>query len=518
MKKKILCLCIALTMLISLSGCGKKSDETVAEPTTAPINVTQETASTRDLSSGVVYTGEIKAASDVSVSPKVSGKVTGVNVEIGKYVNAGDVLFTIDDTDLQLSYNQALAGYNSANASYASITGGSAKQTENQVSQAVVTAQINYDSAVTALEREKQLYENNSSVVLAENTYNDAVASYNRALELYNNDVNIIAANNALTTAEDNYNRMQSLFEMGAISQVELDGARTSYENAKANAASAVSANQTQIEAAKTQMLAAEESLKSTKVNSRAALDNAENAVKSAKEALENAIKTRDLTINVINPQTATNAKASVASAKASLDIAKNALNNARVTAPISGYVTSVSVEKGQNAAAGSPAIGIVNMNTVEAEINVTETVVTSLSQGMSANVSIPSANISDLTGTIIAVSPSKNVTTGLFTVKVSIPNNDGTLKGGMFADVVLNTLNKSSLAVPADAIIVDGEESYVYINNNGSAEKKVVTTGETDGTYTEITSGISEGDKVVVSGKEFITEDNNNIAVTDAE
>lgn len=518
MKKKILCLCIAFTMLLSLSGCGKKDTESVAEPTTAPINVTVETAAVRDLSSGVVYTGEIKAASDVSVSPKVSGKVTSVNVEIGKYVNAGDVLFTIDDTDLQLSYNQALAGYNSANASYSSITGGSAKQTENQVSQAVVTAQINYDSAVTALEREKQLYENNSSVVLAENTYNDAVASYNRALELYNNDVNIIAANNALTTAEDNYKRMQSLFEMGAISQVELDTARTSYENAKANAASAVSANQTQIEAAKTQMLAAEESLKSTKVNSRAALDNAENAVKSAKEALDNAIKTRDLTINVINPQTATNAKASVASAKASLDIAKNALNNARVTAPISGYVTSVSVEKGQNAAAGSPAVGIVNMNTVEVEINVTEAVAPTISQGMSAVVSIPSAQISDLTGTVTAVSPSKNEATGLFTVKVSVPNDSGTLKGGMFADVELTTLNKTSLSVPAEAVTTDGSESYVYVNNNGNAEKKIVEIGSSDGTYTEILSGISDGDSVIVSGKEFISDDNNKVAVTKAE
>lgn len=518
MKKKILCVCLVCTMMLSLASCGKKAEETTAEPTAAPINVTVDTASVRDLSSDVTYTGEVKPASDVSVSPKVSGKVTGVNVEIGKYVNAGDVLFTIDDTDLKLSYNQALAAYNSANASYSSVTGGSAKQTENQVNQAVTNAQIAYDSAAAALERERQLYANNSAVVLAQNAYENAVASYNRALELYNTDANITSAKNALTTAQDNYTRMQSLFEMGAISQVDFDASKTAYENAQAACASAESANQTQIEAARTQMISAEENLKSTNVNARAALDNAENNEKSAKEALDNAIKTRDLTINVINPQSATTAKSGVQSAKAALDIAKNALGNARVTAPISGYVTSIGVEKGQNTSAGSPAVGIVNMNTVEVEINVTEAVAPTVSQGMAAVVSVPSAQISEVQGTVIAVSPSKNETTGLFTVKISVPNESGTLKGGMFADVKLTTLSKSSLSVPAEAVTTDGSESYVYVNNNGSAEKKTVEIGSSDGTYTEIISGLSDGDSVIVSGKEFISDDNNKVAVTKAE
>lgn len=469
MKKRILSICLVCTMMLSLASCGKKADEAAnptAEPTIAPINVTVDKASMREISSGVTYTGEVKPASNVSVSPKVSGKVTKVNVEIGQYVNAGDVLYTIDDTDLRLSYNQALAGYNSANASYSSVTGGTAQQTENQVNQAVTNAQLNYDAAVTALQREQQMFANNSNVLLAEN---------------------------ACTTATDNYNRMKALFDIGAISQVELD-------------------------ASKNQMVSAQESLKTAQINARAALDAAEKAVNTAKEALDNAIKTRDLTINVINPQSANSASAGVKSAKAALDIAQNALNNTRVTAPISGYVSSVAVEKGQNAVAGSPSVGIVNMNTVEVEINVTEAVVPTISQGMSATVSVPSAGISEITGSIIAVSPSKNEQTGLFTVKVSVPNDGGVLKGGMFADVKLVTLNKTSLSVPAEAVTTDGNDSYVYINNNGSAEKKSVEIGESDGTYTEILSGISEGASVIVSGKDFITDDNNKVAVTKAE
>lgn len=519
MKKKLLSIFLACTLILSLSACGKKAEETTNNAETVEaVNVTVDTAAMHEITSGVTYTGEVTPATEVSVSPKVSGKVTAVNVEVGSFVNAGDILFTIDDTDLQLSYNQALAAYNSAVAGYESVTGGSAKQSENQVNQAVENAQVAYDSALQNLERQKQLYENNSSVVLAQQSYDDAVSAYNRASELYNNDVNLIAARNALTTAQDNYTRMQALFDIGAISQVDLDASRTAYENAQASVATAESANSTQIESAKTAMVNAEENLKSTKVTARAALEAAENAFKNAEVALNNAIETRDLTINVLTPQSKTSANASVQSAKAALDIAKNALNNTKVTAPISGYITSRTVEKGQNTAAGSPAIGIVNMNTVDIAVNVTEAVIPSLSQGMSAVVSVPSAGISDITGTVVEVSPTKDEQTGLFKIKVSVPNNDGILKGGMFADVKLTTLNETVLSVPAEAVTTDGSESYVYINNNGTAEKKSVEIGNSDGTYTEIITGISDGDSVVISGKEFITDENNKISVTNAE
>lgn len=518
MKRKIISIILSCTLILSLSACGKKAEDTTAENTQTAVNVTVDTATMHEISSGVSYTGEIVPATEVSVSPKTSGKVTAVNVEVGSYVNAGDVLFTIDDTDLKLAYNQALASYNSAVAGYSSVTGGSAKQSENQVNQAVTNAQVSYDSALTTLDREQKLYENNSAVILAQQAYDDTVASYNRALDLYNNDVNLIAARNALQTAKDNYDRMQSLFEVGAISQVDLDSAKTAYENAQASVTSAESSNQTQIEAAKTAMVNAEENLKSTKVNARASLDAAENAVKTAETALKNAKETRDLTVNVLNPQSENTAHASVQSAKAALDIASNNLNNTKVTAPISGYITSRSVEKGQNAAQGSPAIGLVNMNTVDVSISVTESVIPTISQGMKATVSVPSANISEIEGAVVEVSPTKDAQTGLFTVKISVPNNDGALKGGMFADVKLITLNEQVLSVPAESITTDGADNYVYVNNNGTAEKKSVEVGDSDGTYTEILAGVSEGESVIVTGKEFITDDNNQVTVTNAQ
>ncbi|MCX7714107.1 MAG: efflux RND transporter periplasmic adaptor subunit [Clostridia bacterium] len=520
MKKILLYVLCISCMVLSLSSCGKdKSKTSSAENETAPINVTTKAAANQTIASSVTYSGEIKPADEVSVSAKVSGKVRAVNVDIGTYVNAGDILFEIDDTDYRLQYNQALASYNSAVSNYESTVGGTQKQSVTQAEQSLTSAQLAYDSALSNYNREKQLYENNSNVITAKTAYDNAVANYNRTLELYNNDTNLINARNALSDAETNLKRMQSLFEIGGASQLELDNANTAVKNAQANLQTVEASVKSQLDSAKAAVVNAEEALKTATVNAKAALDNAQTSLKNAEESLKAAKENRDLTVNVLNPEREVAAKAQVSSAKAALDIAANTLSNAKVTAPISGYVTACDAVKGQNVQQGSSPVKIVNMNSVEVEINVTEAIVSSLSQGMHATVSVKSASLEGIDGTIVAVSPSKNSTTGLFTVKISVPNESGALKGGMFAEVsIITTELKDVLSVPTDSVITDGQNSYVYVNNNGTAEKRAIVTGMSDKNYTQVLSGVSIGENVVLTGKEFITEENNRLSVTQTE
>ena len=437
MSKKILPICLAALLSLSLGGCGKKP-EPVSETTNAT-NVTVYEVGADGINATASYTGELIAAESTAVSAKASGEATAVYVKEGDFVRAGTTLLSIDSTSYRLAYNQALAAYNSAvsskqsaeaskksaQASYNSVTGGSTQQTLAQLQAALDSAEITY--------------------------------------------------NNAL----DTYNRQKTLYDMGAISQMEFNSYQTALDNAKLN-----------LETATTNYnLTKDVVTNESAASARAGVEVAEAGVNSAQSGIEQA--------------------------KAALDIAKNNLDNCSVTAPISGYVSAKNISKGQMVAQGSPLFTITNTSSVDAQINVTEAVIDLVHPGTKATISIKSAGIENLEGSVSAVNPVKTAATGLYSVKISIPNADGALKEGMIADIVLVTESDSSaITVPSNALLQKDNEFYVYIANGSTAEKRVVETGISNDEFTEIVSGVQIGDKVIIKGKEYISEKNNEINI----
>lgn len=408
MNKKAVSLITALALAASFAGCGKKAEKQEQKTAT---NVTVSEAKISSIESTVSYTGEVKASSSASVSPKASGEIKAVYAEIGDFVKAGAVLMKIDSSSYQLSYNQAKAAYNSAVAAYNNVKNGSNAQTQVSMNQNLANAQSAYD------------------------------------------------------TARDNYNRQKSLFDIGAISQVALDAAKTQLDNASV--------------------------------------------------ALETAKASANLSANVIEPQSEASAKAAVDQAKAAVDLAANSLANCTVTAPISGYISSKNASVGQTAAQGMEVFGIKNSDSVDVEINVTESVIGSLSVGTSAKIDIKSAKIEGADGVVSVLGEAKNDTTGMYPVKVSINNADGKIKVGMMADVSLVTDKVDGvLTISQNSVLKSGDKEYVYVADGKKAVKKNIETGITDGKNVEVLSGISEGDKVITDGKEYLSETNNDIKI----
>ncbi len=290
--------------------------------------------------------------------------------------------------------------------------------------------------------------------------YNQSLTNYNREKLLFEGGSNLTLAKQSYNDAKNAYERVKSLYDMGGASKVELDGAYTA-------------------------LVSAEENLKTVTSTSSAALD-------AARAALE--------------------------SAQVSVDIALNALNNATITAPISGYVSVCNVSEGQLVNPGVELFRIANTKMVDAKINVTETVIPYMQTGTEATVSVTSAKLEGIKGIITSVNPVKDQMTGLYSIKISIDNEDGELKAGMLCDVEL-VLSKLTdiIKIPSEALINSGNEYFVYIaKDDKKAEKVKVTLGISDENYTEIVSGISNGDRVIVSGKDYLSEKNNDIKITE--
>ncbi|MBQ7974174.1 MAG: efflux RND transporter periplasmic adaptor subunit [Clostridia bacterium] len=460
MNKRVISFLLAAVWVISLAGCGKKEAET--ETAAKGENVTVYEANISSIHNSVTYTGEIRASESVSVISKLSAKAEQVYYNEGDYVAAGTVVARLDGTDAQLALEQARAGYNSAVAAYNMTVNSTTKQAASGAEQAYNTAKLAYDTALTTYNREKQLYDNNTSLV---------------------------AAKNALATAEKNYEDTKKLFEMGAVSQFELDNAQNSAENAKA-------------------------AYDSASAGASAQLTGAESNLKSAENALKNAEENLTLT-KISSEESIATAKASVQTAKASLAIAENNAGNTVVKAPISGYIASMNIHPGQLAPQGSELFSVKNADYVDAEISVTESVIPYIHEGDVAGIEIESAGIST-SGFVTVANPVKNPQTGMYTVKVGIENISGDIKVGMFADITLTTQKSdSSLIIMSNGLLRDGDEVYVFVVNGDKAEKRIITTGIEAPDYTEVTTGLEAGEQVVIDGKEFLSETNNSINIT---
>ncbi len=201
-------------------------------------------------------------------------------------------------------------------------------------------------------------------------------------------------------------------------------------------------------------------------------------------------------------------AKARLMKAKADQDYAKAQLSYATITAPIGGTIASVTTQQGETVAAGLNAptfITIIDLNKLEVNAYVDETDVGKITVGQEALFTVDTFADKDFKGKVTAIYPravlQENVVN--YITLISIDNSEGKLKPDMTANVTITLKKKAGvLAIPGAAVVREGGKKYVMLQaKDGKATRREVKTGWKEGTYLEITSGLKEGDTVLVSG-----------------
>ncbi len=199
-------------------------------------------------------------------------------------------------------------------------------------------------------------------------------------------------------------------------------------------------------------------------------------------------------------------AKMGVEQARVAYDNAASMLDNAQVKAPISGVVSNVNIVEGEYATSSNPPITIVDSDSVTVEFGVPANLINKISKGDTVTVEISAAEYKK-EAVINSISSSSDIVTNLYNVSIVL-ENDGLIKPGMFAKVYLNTDRiEKALAVKTEAVKEKDDIKYVFVTDGNVVAEKVVTTGLDTGTYIEIKSGLSEGDKVIVKGQDYITD-----------
>lgn len=194
--------------------------------------------------------------------------------------------------------------------------------------------------------------------------------------------------------------------------------------------------------------------------------------------------------------------------ARVGYDQAQSGLENTVVKSPIKGTVSALNVVEGQIAAASQVAATVVEMDRVYLQVNVVEKIVTKLEEGQKAQVRVSALSEEFIESTIEYVSPTADPRSQLYTVRVYLDNPDKAIKPGMSGDVklILESV-ENSIIVKADAVLDEDGETFVFIEQDGKAVKRVVETGLDTGDHVEIKSGLKTGESLITEGQYYVAD-----------
>ncbi len=278
------------------------------------------------------------------------------------------------------------------------------------------------------------------------------------------------SAQASLSLAQANVERMRSLNAQGAVSKLELDTAETQARVAQA-----------QVAQAQAQYDSARQSWGMMRVGSRA-------------EDIQQA-------------------RAQLAQAEAGLALVRVQIHDATIYAPFAGTITQRNVEPGETvssltSSSTTPLFVLSQLDDVYVELSVTEEHRTEVRPGQAATMEIVGLPRQVFTGRVEEVRPAATVANRSFGVKVRVPNPNGVLRPGMFArGTIVVRVRPQVLQVPERAVVMATSGPVVFVVRDGHAIRTAVALGQQSEGFVEVTSGLAEGEPVVVEGQEGLTD-----------
>src|SRR5579862_642125 len=333
-----------------------------------------------------------------SVSARITGHVTKLNVRDNQYVNAGDVLVEIDPADYQVAYEKAKADF--ADAQAAAIAAGVS----------VPITSVNTSSQVSASEADV-----NSARAGIQVAQQQLQAAKAQLLEAEANNVK----------AQNDLGRYKQLVEKQEISQQQYDQATASSQAS----AAAVEAARATVDAAEQQVTQARGKLVQAEANNRYA--------NTAPRQMQ------------ITRARAQSALAEAQRKKADLDQAELNLQYTKIIAPVNGIVSDRTVEVGQNVAPGQELMKVINLDDVWITADLKETQLRDMRAGQRVTIEVDANgrryngkvdSIAGASGARFSLLPPENATGNYVKVVQRVPvkiildpgsNNDHQLRPG---------------------------------------------------------------------------------------
>jgi len=245
----------------------------------------------------------------------------------------------------------------------------------------------------------------------------------------------------------------------------------------------------------------AKANLENAKTKALADVASAEATVTQA-EAQYNDVK------NPARTEDVSAARAQLYGAQASLSQAVAMRNKGRIVAPLDGTIGKIDGKVGEFVTANATVVKLVNPNFFEIQVDIPETDIIKISVGDDADITLDAyGDDHHFVGKVSEIEIGETVIQDVVYYKVTVSMEDNSedefnILNGMTANVVFYTESKENvLYIPQRTIRTDEEnKKYVLILKNNKAENVYVSTGlRGDNGLVEITSGLEEGQEIIV-------------------
>jgi len=537
---------IIILLLIGAGGYGYwyyKGQKAGPEYTTAQVQ-------RADLIRTVSATGAVKSSSELDLNFKVTGRLSELKVDVGDQVEVGEKLASLDIKDLSAKIRQAEADLQVAQANYDKLKTGATAEDIAVEEASVEKARVAYenalqdkgnsrkqkqqdideskDSAITTMENKivvaegaldiiyKTLTDDDaedglsvykeSELPIAWKSYNSAnsgVATLNDLVAGAKQSGEVSQVKTSLSTVLSKFDlvtqALNDTFEVllftvtsSELTEAELAVLKTNIKTEQTSMATAVSSVQT-----------AKQNLESAELALSVAMDTAQATIDSAKAAWEYAeaglefkkapARSEDLELHL----------AKIKQAQAALDLARNQLADNILYAPISGTVTIVNYEVGEQVSLTTPVLSLLGEGDFEIEVDISESDIAKVSLEQEAFVTLDAFSVDDIfAGRVAHIDPAETVIQDVvyYKVKVMFESQNKLVKSGMSADVDILTARKADvLVVPQRAVSESNGAKTVQVLQAGQVQEKEVEIGlKGDEGLIEIISGLEEGEAVV--------------------
>ena len=477
--------------------------------------------------SSVSGTGQVSASNQIDIKPEVSGKIVYINIPKDQAVNAGTLLAQIDSQDAQKTVQSAENDLATAELSTQDVNG--------NAKDALDLSYSNGLNALTTTYNDLTSMKANLDAMFLQSSYNgndDDIDYYINLVRFYDSSSSselnywTVGAKQTYTNAQNKLDTVEAtawtLSKNSPPSQIEdainqssdsvtafLDLIRQTsdlvqrYQKVVLSKSLTTPIKSTITTSQATQLSSALASL----ISDTNALLTAKSDITAKEQAFSQVgVNTQSQNLNILQYQNA-------------LADAKDNLSKYYIYAPIDGTISAsdTTVNVGDTVSSGA-VLGSIVTNQEIIEISLNEVDIVKIKNGEKVTITFDALPNVTVTGHVADIDTVGTVTQGVvsYGVKISLDITESQIKPGMSGSVnIITDTQQDILTVPNSAVKTRGGANYVLVLNSKqdltsptasqgfiseiAPTQKAVVIGVTDDTNTQITSGLSEGDQVVV-------------------